>query len=129
MQFGLEFAPGTTEDCKKLVSNLFDPGEILGAYRMAREQFKTSDIAIVVSERDPSGFNAMTRIEFVKRLRAETGRNAPKLLSALTMAQRTAHNIMKLPSESEAMWLVIDRGRENVPVTCVIFSAPYEVSN
>lgn len=127
--FGLEFAPGTTEDCKKLVSELFEPSDILGAYRMARERFKTSDIAIVVSEKDPSGFNAMTRIEFAKRLREMTGRNAAKLLSTLTMAQRTAHNIVQLPSESEAMWLVIDRGRENIPVTCVIFTTPYEISN
>jgi hypothetical protein len=33
LQTGLEFAPGTTEDSKQLVGRLFQPTEILSAYR------------------------------------------------------------------------------------------------
>jgi hypothetical protein len=45
-----EFAPGTTDDCKKLVTQLFrEPGAVLGAYRAARKQFQTGDIVLVVN--------------------------------------------------------------------------------
>ena len=124
---GLEFAPGTTDDCKRLVGGLFKPGEILGAYRQAREHFKNGDLVLAVSKSDPSGFRIEPRIEYLKGLRKVLGSHAPRVLRALGLAHQSAHGVMRLPAESEAMWLVISRGQE-LPVMCVLFTTPYEVS-
>ena len=124
---GLEFAPGTTEDCKRLVARLFQPGEILGAYREGREKFKTGDLVLLVSESDPSGFAVEPRIAYVKRLREALGANAKKTLPVLGIAQKSAHGVVRLPFETDAMWLVIARGKD-MPSMCVLFTTPYEVA-
>lgn len=126
LRVGLEFAPGTTDDCKRLIGQLFKPGDILGAYRQARGTFKTGDIVLVTDERDPSGFEAQTRLEYVKKLRLGLGLKAAKMMRVLTIAHKSAHAIMSLPFESEAFWLVIIRGPQ-VPVMAVLYVTPYEV--
>jgi hypothetical protein len=125
LQVSLEFAPGTTDDCKRLVEKLFQPGEILGAYRQARGLFKTSDLVLAVSEKDPSGFRVEPRMVYLETLRRALGLHAPKMMNALVIAQRTAHAVVKLPFESEAMWLIVSRGKE-LPVMCVIYSLAFE---
>ena len=126
LKVGLEFAPGTSDDCKRLVGSLFGPDELLGAYREARGTFSTGDIVLVTSEQDPSGFNAMTRIEYVKHVRAGLGAtNAAKMLPVLTIANKSAHKVVRLPFDEEAFWLVINR-RGAVPVMAVLFTTPYE---
>jgi hypothetical protein len=123
----LEFAPGTTDDCKKLVVGLFQPGEIVGAYRQARSQLKTSDLVLVVSQADPHGFNIEPRTEYVRRMSRALGANAPKTMHTLGIASNSAHKVAQLPLDLDAMWLVIVRGQE-IPVMCVLFTTPYEVT-
>lgn len=127
LKTGLEFAPGTTDDCKALVGKLFTPTDILASYRAARQTFKTGDIVLVASESDPSGFSAKTRMTFVKEMRdGLNGKPLPFVARAL--AERTAHAIMKLPFTSEAMWLVITR-HQGIPVMVVIYATPYETTS
>ncbi len=127
LKTGLEFAPGTTDDCQALVGKLFTPTDILASYRAARAQFKTGDIVLIASESDPSGFSAKTRMTFVKEMRdGLDGKPMPFIARAL--AERTAHAIVKLPFTSEAMWLVITR-HQGIPVMCVIYATPYETAS
>jgi hypothetical protein len=125
LKTGLEFAPGTTDDCKRLVGRMFSPADILGAYRSARDQFQTGDIVLVASESDADGFDAMPRTEYVARLRRALGPKAAKMMPVLTIAHKTAHRIMNLPFESDALWLVIVRGQQ-VPSMCVIYALAYK---
>lgn len=122
---GLEFAPGTTDECKHLVRRLFQPGELLSAYRTARQTFKTGDLVLRVSEHDPSGFEAEPRIDYVRRIKELTGK-MPMLMSGV--ATRSAHGVAQLPFESDAMWLVVVRGTQAVPIMCVVFATPYELA-
>jgi len=124
---GLEFAPGTTDDCKKLVTELFTPTDLFSAYQMARTQFGTGDLVLRVSDQDPSGFEAEPRIAYIKRIRDFQGSKGVPLLMR-GMAESSAHKVVQLPFESDALWLVIVRGPKAVPITCVIFAAPYDVS-
>lgn len=128
LKTGLEFASGTTEDSKRLVARLFSPGDILGAYRAARQQFKTGDLVLEVSEQDPSGFKATPRAEYLKHLRHILGAHAPKIMSTLGIANRSAHGVVQLPFESDAMWLIVLRGSD-LPCMCVIFAVPYSVAS
>lgn len=127
LKTGLEFAPGTTNDCKKLIGRLFSPSDILGAYRVARDTFKSGDLALVVSEGDPSGFNAMTRTECVKKLRLAMGAAARKVMPVLAITHKPAHGIARLPFESDAFWLVVAR-KDQMPVMAVLFTTPYEMT-
>lgn len=123
---GLEFAPGTTEECKKLVVGLAQPSQILSAYRQSRSQLSTGDIVMMISTQDPSGFQAETRSAYVKRIRDTQQGKLPLLMRAL--ADKSAHGIAQLPAESEAFWLIVARGPKTVPVMCVMFALPYETS-
>jgi hypothetical protein len=123
---GLEFANGTSDDCKKLVGKLFDPGEILGAYREGRSTFRTSDVVLITQEENPNGFEVTPRLQYIAKLRAGMGSTAAKMMPVLTIAHKSAHQVTSLPLESDAMWLVILR-REMVPVMVVIYATPYKV--
>lgn len=126
LKTSLEFATGTTDECKKLVGGLVQPGEILGAYRQARSQFRTGDLVLSLSEQDPSGFQAEPRSAFIKRVRDANGNRVPMLMRGLV--DKSAHGIAQLPFESEALWLVVVRGPKSVPVMCVLFAVPYEMA-
>lgn len=123
---GLEFAPGTTDECKKLVVGLMEPAQILSAYRHARSQFSTGDLVLSISQQDPSGFQAEPRTAYIKRLQDANSKQIPLLMRGL--AAKSAHNIAKLPGEGEALWLIIARGPQAVPIMCVIFAVPYETT-
>ena len=121
----LEFAPGTTDDCKRLVTQLFqEPGAVLGAYRAARRQFQTGDLVLVAAQHDGSGFEAMSRAHYIERLRKGLGRDGAKILASLGIAHQSAHKVASLPWDSDAMWLVINQ-RDALPVMVVLFAAPY----
>ncbi len=125
--FGLEFAHGTTPDCKRLVGKLFQPGELLGAYILGRQQHLTSDLVLVTSEADPSGFEAWPRADYVaKILGGMDARSAATMRKSWTMAHRSAHEIAQLPREENAWWLVIAR-REALPPMAVMFASRHEV--
>ena len=121
----LEFAPGTTEDCQRLVTRLFqEPGAVLGAYRTARKRFGSSDLVLVTAEHDPSGFEAMLRARYVGQLRRGLGQNGAKLLDALGVTHQSAHQVASLPKDSDAFWLMVNR-KDALPVMVVLFAAPY----
>jgi hypothetical protein len=123
LKTGLEFAPGTTDDCKRLVGQMFPPTALLSAYRNARETFKTSDIVLVASDQSPD-ISGGTRLEYVKHLKQTFGMRA----SAFKMWRQSAHSVMRLPLEAEAMWLVVTVHGVALPVMCVIFATPYEIA-
>jgi len=125
---GIDFAPNTAENCKRLITQLFAPEDILGAYRVARDTFKTSDLVLLVSEQDPSGFQAMPRPAYVKWFREKMGSKAPALLRALTIAHKSAHSMVHLPSEAEALWLVVARGNDTLTMDTVLFAVSYETT-
>ena len=127
LKTGLEFAPGTTDDCKKIVDKLFTPTDILGSYRAGREMFQTGDLVLVASESDPSGFSTKKRTTFVKELKAGlNGKPMPFIAQALIA--KPAHSIVKLPFSSDAMWLVITR-HQGIPIMVVIYATPYETTS
>jgi len=105
---------------------LFSPSDILVAYREARERFKTGDIVLVASETDPSGFSAQARSSYAQDLKRKmAGKKIPFFAEALV--QSSAHSIVQLPVEGDAMWLVVTRGKD-IPAMVVIFATPYEVA-
>lgn len=125
LKTGLEFAPGTTDDSKKIIARMAHPADLLGAYREAREKFNTGDIVLAMSDQGPE-IQYCTRFEYTsKRLRELYGKRA----SEFKMWSHSAHSIMKLPRESEAMWLVVDIQRADFPIMCVIYAVPYTSSN
>lgn len=123
LQTGLEFAPGTTEDCKKIVGQLFPAASLLSAYRTAREACKTSDIVLVASDQSED-INGGSRMEYCKHLKKAFGSRA----TAFKLWHKSAHSEMKLPAESEAMWLVLDIRSAALPSMCVIYATPYETT-
>jgi len=127
LKTGLEFAPGTTDECKRLIGRLFTPTELFGAYRTGRNTFKTSDLVLVAAENDLSGIEVQPRTAYVKKLREGMGAKAPVMLKALTLAQKSAHAVVQVPPDSDAMWLVVARGQQ-LPLMVVIFTTPYEVA-
>lgn len=122
---GLEFAPGTTNDCKRLVLRLFQPSDILGSYRTARQALKTGDLVLVTQERDPSGFEVMPRAEYVGKVRRAMGSSGARMMHTLGVANKSAHGVVQMPFDSEALWLIVLRGRE-LPIMCVLYAVPYK---
>lgn len=121
LKTGLEFARGTTDDCKRLAQRLFKPEELLGAYRAARQSFKTGDLVLTIAAHDPRGFEAEPRSTYTKRLRQHMRPG----IAMPTIMDRSAHGVVQLPFESDAMWLVIVRPGD-MPIMCVIYATPYE---
>lgn len=122
LKTGLEFAPGTSNDCKKLIQIAFSPSEIFTAYRAGRAKFRTGDLVLLTSEDEPNDFAVCTRSEYIQTIKQQFGR-VPAL--AAVMADKSAHGMAQLPFESDALWLVVASRR--MPVMCVIFSTPYQV--
>ena len=121
LQVGLDFAPGTTDDCKRLVAKFFsDPKVLLGAYRNACAEFDTSDIVLLFSDQDPT-IRGARRMEYCAHLKNVFGTRA----SGFKMWGTSAHSMMKLPQDSEAMWLVVDVRGMDLPIMCVIYAVPY----
>ena len=120
LKTGLEFAPGTTEDCKRLVMRLYPPDVLLGAYRTAREMCQTSDIVLVASDQSPD-ISGGSRSEYRKHLKQIFGERAP----VFRMWSESAQNVLQLPSEADAMWLVVDVHGEQLPIMCALFAMPY----
>jgi len=126
MGYGIEFANGTTDACKNLVARLFKPTELFGAYRMGRQQHLTSDLVLVTSEADPSGFECWPRTEYTAKILGNMNAAAASAMRAgLTMAHKSAHEVMQVPWEDNAWWLVILR-REAIPVMVLMHASEHE---
>ena len=118
---GLEFAPGTTDDCKRVVGRMFKPADLLGAYKEAKSKFNTRDIVLVASDHGPE-IHYFKRIEYaMKVLRPALGRRAVEL----RLWGDSAQTVMRLPADSDAFWLIVDLEGAEVPIMCVIFAVPY----
>jgi hypothetical protein len=122
---GLEFAPGTTDDCRRLVHDLFQPGDLLTAYREARQKFMTGDLVLVTAESDPSQGAFAVRTAYANEVRRAMGSNAPALMAAWNLGRQAAHSVARLPFEDDAFWLVVNR-HQALPVEVVLFASPYE---
>jgi len=129
LRTGLEFAPGTTDDCKQLIARIFAPGDLLEAYRSKRIELRTGDLVIVGSDYDPT-LKVIKRLDYVEVIKRgvekRTGRpgKVPQLFEVL--AHRTAHHVAQLPFESDAFWLMVARGDQQLPILCAVFAAQYE---
>ena len=121
LKTGLEFAPGTTEECKRLVGKI-PPASILMAYRTARENHKSTDIVLVMMPDESEDIHGGPRLEYAKHLTRVFGARA----AAFGVYDKSAHSVMKLPGDSEAMWLVIDIRGADLPIMCVIYATPYK---
>lgn len=123
---GLEFGRGTTEACKKVIAQLgLQPGEILQQYRAARDIAKTGDLVLQVSDSDPSAIKAEPRLECVRRLKQIYGSRPIPLL--MRRIEESAHKVVEMPFEAEAMWFIVHRGQKDAPVMCVIYAVSYDV--
>lgn len=121
LQVGLEWAPGTDPECKQTISRLLKPGQILGLYRDARVALGTGDLVLVVTDEGPV---MQTRERCIKNLKHALGVRALEF----RLAHESAHKVVKLPSEDEAMWVIVEMTDRYVPPT-VIWVLPYEVSD
>jgi hypothetical protein len=124
---GLDFDPRTTDDCKKLVVSLFTPTEIYSAYRAARAQLGTGDLVVTLSEQDPSGFEAVPRAAYIAAAKSILGPKKQMPIFMRGLVVKSAQGVMELPSEEDAMWLIVVRGTDTVPVMCVLYAIAYEV--
>lgn len=121
---GLEFARGTTDDAKALIARLFTPEQILGAYREASVVFGIKDLVLSAAEGDPSGFDAAPRTAYAARLRRALGAQGAAMASSITLLETSAQQVVQLPADSDAVWLVIVRGQD-LPCMIVIYVTPY----
>lgn len=117
---GLDFEPGTPDWFKHLLARLCDANEVFNAYRMGRVNHNTSDLVLLVSDQDPE-IKILPRAAFLKDLRARLGHLAPKL--QIKMAHHSAHEVVKVPAEWDAMWIVVCLPQQE-PIPCAVFSTP-----
>jgi len=121
----LEFAPGTTEDCQRLATRLFQqPEDVLGAYRRGRARLQSGDLVLVTAMHDPSGFEVMRRSHYVERLRSGLGPRGTKLLASLGVTHQSAQKVASLPKDADALWLIVNR-KDAMPVMIVLFAAKF----
>lgn len=124
LRTGLEFATGTTDASKRVIGRMFQPGDLLEAYRQARVKFNTGDIVLAASDQGPE-IQYMTRIEYAKHLKQVFGPRA----SEFKMWAHSAQSVVSMPADSSAFWLVIDLQGADMPIMCVIFAVPFDVGD
>jgi hypothetical protein len=118
----LEFAPGTSEPTKKLVSGI-PPYDLLVAYRNAVKEFGATDIVLLIAIKDGelAAFEAMTRATYVTQAFNKAARGVHP------MARESAHRKMSMPADIAAFWLVVELRDKDAVVTCAIGEVRYEV--
>lgn len=119
---GLDFAPNTSADCKRLVGTLHKPEDILAAYRAGRERFGTGDLVLAVSDQ-VGHIEYMPRLTYCEHLKRVFGDKA----LGFALWSSSAHRLMKLPSDSEAWWFVVDVRGMDLPVMCVLYATQMHV--
>ncbi len=120
-EISLEFAPGTTQASQDLVQQL-SPGDMFDAYRKGRHVYQSTDLVVVVADRDPEAFEVWPRLQYIQRALRRNG-------GQLSIAHQSAHKIMKLPADSDTFWLVFEVRQLGVPVMCVIHAMRYQKSS
>jgi hypothetical protein len=119
----LEFAPGTAEPTKKLVSGI-PPYDLLVAYRNSVKEFGSTDIVLLIAIQDgePMAFEAMTRATYV----AQAFNAAAKRVHPMALA--SAHKRMSMPADTAAFWLAVELRDKDAIVTCAIGEVRYEIA-
>jgi hypothetical protein len=115
----LDFAPGTSEDCQRLVQQI-QPGHLYEAYRRGRESCGTGDLVLTVDGDDLESFRVWPRSNYVAMA---LRRNTPAQLATITLASKSAHQVMLLPRESDVFWLVIEVRALEFPIMCVLHAS------
>jgi hypothetical protein len=115
--YDLEFGPNTAEAHKKLIYGLFEPRQLLSAYRAARLEHGTADLVLVCLNMDPTDLFAGPRASMSDHLRTQFKFPAPLV---------AAHSMMKLPRDQEAFWLIIPGTGSDIPVMVVMYATQYE---
>lgn len=123
----LEFAPGTVDDCKKLVGSMFSPTMLLDEYQAARRRLQSGDLVIVAADWDGDGFQIFRRMDWVRDVASKNPR-AAEAMKIFTIAHQSAHKLAMLPWDSDAMWVVVLR-KEAMPVMCVVFAVSLSVES
>lgn len=118
---GLDFAPGTTDACKHAVQGLYKPDQIFAAYNEAKIAHRSTDLVLVATE---SGLHGGTRADYAAHLHQIFGRRA----SEFGIANKSAHSVVKLPPDSDAVWFVIIVDGMDLPLMCVIYAVRYEMA-
>ena len=125
MRIDLHFAPGTSEECQRLVKQI-PPDRLFDAYCKGRFKYNTHDLVIAVApeDMDKAGIPYMPRAEYVRtalRRCSEEQRTRLTTVGAFSgIANMSAHQIMKLPAESDTFWVIVEGGPLPVPAMCVV---------
>lgn len=112
----LFFAPGTTDQMKKLAQNI-PAYDLLKAYREARATFNTNDIVLIIADSDPEGFIAKPRSVYVNEAFRKWTQHQR---AAHPLAKESAHSKVKLPSDMPAFWLVMEFHEKDAVACCAI---------
>lgn len=115
--YDLEFGPNTDEAHKKVVYGLFDPRQLLSAYRAARREHGTADLVLVCLNMDPTDLFAGPRVSMSDHLRTQFKFPVPLV---------SAHSMVKAPRDDEAFWLIIPGAAHDIPIMVVMRSTQYE---
>ncbi|KKL74522.1 hypothetical protein LCGC14_2064060 [marine sediment metagenome] len=118
-EFG--FAPGTSDDCQKVVAR-FPPDRLLNAYKTAQAECLNNDIVLWMTDQSPDIYGG-TRAEYKQHLRRLYGVRALEF----RMWDESAQKVMSMPAESEAMWFVMHVSGADIPIMCVLYAMLYEV--
>lgn len=125
----LQFAHGpsqagsVSEEVEKKIVGMFPPSDLLMAYQLGRQTYKTNDLVLVAAKEDPEIITPWPRHEYIK---SALHRQSPKQLARIRLAQESAHRITKLPVESAAFWFVLEDNQLPAPIMTVLYSVAYE---
>jgi hypothetical protein len=118
-RIGLDFAPGTTADSMKLVQGL-SASTMFDAYRMGRQAYNQSDLVVVVSDLDHENFLVYPRAIYLKLACIEP---SPTRSMEHKISCESAHEVMHLPTDSDAFWLAFEVTQIRSTVICAIRAA------
>jgi len=125
----LEFAhgiarPGSPEESvEKLIVGLVSPTELVSAYQMGVMKFKTSDLVLVIASHDAEIISAWPRNKYIE---SAFSKCTKEQLVTIRLAQESAHQVVKLPVNHVAFWLVVEVRKLPAPIMTVL-AMPYTV--
>jgi hypothetical protein len=115
--YDLEFGLNTDESHKKVIYGLFEPRQLLSAYRAARREHGTADLVLVCLNMDPADLFAGPRASMSDHLRKQFKFPAPLM---------PAHGMVQLPLDQEAFWLIVPGSSNDIPIMVVMYAIQYE---
>jgi hypothetical protein len=122
LKTGLLFDPKTPDHVKKMVGKILTPQAIMDAYRNARALYGTTDIVLWHSDQDPAIFGGTRKDYCTLNLQPRYGERALKF----KIWKQSAQKVVMAPSDSDAMWLIIEGRNLDIPISCVLYAIPIE---